>query len=108
MTRTLLALSLSALLLGGCAFVETTDSGEKVRVLDSNEVSTCKRLGLTRVTVLESIAGVPRPAETIQDELDTLARNSASDMGGDTVVRTAAPIAGEQTFNVYKCIDPNG
>ena len=106
MSRTFPALPLSliaGLLLGGCAFVETTSKGETVRVAATDEISDCQRLGQTRVTVLDHVAGIPRPPATMEKELTTLARNSAGKMGGDTVVAMGEMIKGEQTFRIYSC-----
>jgi hypothetical protein len=37
-----------------------------------------------------------------------MARNSASRMGGDTIVPLTVIEAGQQTFVVYKCVNPDG
>jgi hypothetical protein len=38
--------------------------------------------------------------------MQALARNSAADMGGDTVVPVSEIQDGKQTFEVYKCVNP--
>ncbi|MEM7208511.1 MAG: DUF4156 domain-containing protein [Pseudomonadota bacterium] len=106
LTVTLIA-TVATIGLSGCAFVDKTDGGKKVRVLTSAEVTTCRKIGNTRTSVTASVAGIERPAETVANELETVGRNSAAEMGGDTIV-AATPIEdGKQSFHVYKCVDPN-
>ena len=98
----------TGLIISGCASIEMSSGGEKVRVLAPNDVTSCKHLGKTNNSVTAKVAGVKRPIETIEGELMTMARNSASDMGGDTIVPLTVLTDGKQSFNIYKCIDPNG
>jgi hypothetical protein len=97
-------LAAAALLGAGCTWVDTTPQGEKVRVLAADEVTRCERVGHTNVSVKASVAGVNRGKEKVQGELDTLARNSAPDLGGDTVVRASPLEGGRQTYDVYRCL----
>ena len=95
----LLCLSVSA-----CAWVKLTPDGEKVRVLDVAEVSTCKELGNTTVSLLAKVAGFNRNEDQVAKELSMLARNAAADMGGDTIVPISAVQEGKRSYAVYKCI----
>ena len=97
----------TGLIISGCASVKLSSGGEKVRVLSPNEVSSCKLLGKTSNSVMAKVV-VDRPIETIESELMTMGRNGASDMGGDTIVPLTVVTDGKQSFNIYKCIDPNG
>ena len=94
-----MCLSMSA-----CAWVTLTPAGEKVRVLDSTEVTTCKELGHTTVALLAKVAGINRNEEEVKKELAMLTRNSAADMGGDTVVAISEVKEGKRTYTVYKCV----
>lgn len=91
-------------LLSACTWVKLTPGGEKVRVLSSNEVSSCKKLGKTLVTLKTKIAGVKRNADKVKREMETMARNSAVSMDGDTVVPVSDIMDGQQVFAVYRCI----
>ncbi len=93
-----------SLLIGGCSWVKTTAEGEKVRVLDHSEVTTCKELGHTTVSLIDKVAGIDRDPEKVAEELRILARNSAARIGGDTVVPISAISQGEQRFSVYRCV----
>jgi hypothetical protein len=94
----------SALLLSACAFVDLSPEGEKVRILDSNEVATCKNLGKTTASTQEKALGVRRHDKAINNELTSLARNTAAKMGGDTIVAESPEAGGKQTFLIYKCV----
>jgi hypothetical protein len=94
----------TCLYLSGCTWVDLTAEGETVRVLSAVEVEKCKRVGKTTVTTAGAVGVLERYPEKIQSELDTLARNSAKDLGGDTVVPVAAPVEGRQVYEVYRCL----
>ena len=94
--------------LSGCATSGLNEAGEKVRVLDPQEVTSCRKLGETNTQVTANLAGIPRPIETITKELRVVARNAAGRMGGDTVVPLTVITDGQQTFEVFKCINPEG
>jgi hypothetical protein len=96
-------LLLFVLLLAGCSFVQPSKSGANVRVATAEQVGSCQRLGQTTVSTLARVGGLPRYESSIQEELNTLARNSAADMGGDTVVPVEPVKEGKQTFIIYRC-----
>lgn len=90
--------------LTACTWVQLTEQGEKVRILSSDEVSSCQKLGQTTSTTKASVAGVSRHPNAITDELNTLARNSAINLKGDTVVPSGEIQDGQQTYLVYRCV----
>lgn len=102
-----LTLIAATFLLSACSGIKLTDSGEKVRVLDPGEVSSCRKLGKTNNAVTARVV-VERPEEAIAKELRILARNSAAGMGGDTIVPLTVVENGQQSFEVYKCVNPDG
>ncbi len=92
-----------ALLLGACTWVDLTRQGEQVQVLDATQVSKCEKRGETTVSLLAKLAGIERNADKVQQELNTLARNSAVTLEGDAVVPITSVENGQQTFAVYRC-----
>lgn len=96
--------AMSCVLLAGCSWVKMTPGGEKVRVLEASEVSTCKHLGDSTVSLMSKVAGINRNEKKVQKELLMLARNAGAEMGGDTVVVASEVKDGQQTFAVYKCV----
>lgn len=95
-----------ALSIVSCTWVKTTPEGEKVRVLSTDEVSSCKKLGKTEVSLKHRVAGFKRNQDKVKTELETLARNTAVNMDGDTVVPVTESNEGKQTFAIYRCINP--
>jgi hypothetical protein len=104
--KKVIAYTLLGMLLQACAWVTLTPEGEKARVLSAGEVTGCKKLGKTTVSVKGDIAGMERLPDRVKAELEILARNSAADLGGDTVVPVGQPEDGRQVFEVYRCVNP--
>ena len=92
--------------LQACTWIDLTPEGEKVRVLAADEVSSCKKLGIVRTTLKDKVIGVERNSKKVKKEMEALARNSAVDLGGDTVVPASEISDGKQAFDVYKCVNP--
>lgn len=104
--KTHILIPLLALTLTACTWVKLTPEAEKVRVLSASEVQTCKKKGQTTVSLKADIAGFARNREKVKKELETLARNSALDLNGDTIVPASEIENGKQVFDVYRCINP--
>ncbi len=101
----LIALAAAAVV-AGCTWVKLTPGGEKVRVLESSEVASCKHVGKTTAYGKAKVAGIQRDEVEVAWELESLARNSAAEMGGDTIV-PATPVTGDKrVFDVYRCVGP--
>lgn len=102
--KTLLAAACAATL-GGCSFVDVQPEAEDILVLSNERVQKCERLGETRVSVAAKIGFIERRTEDVRKDLEGLARNSAADMGGDTVSPESAIENGKQTYGIYDCVD---
>ena len=103
LTTLFLLLSLNA-----CTWVPLSQQGEQVELTTPEAVSGCKRIGKTTVSTLSKLAGMDRHHESMQDELNKLARNSAVELGGDTVVPLSPIEEGRQVFGVYQCKGASG
>ena len=101
--RNIISLGLVLLFLSACTWVELTPEAESVRIVEAVYVANCKLAGTTTVTVKADVASFKRDAEKIKSELETLARNEAIRLKGDTLVAATDIQDGEQTFKVYKC-----
>jgi len=101
--RKIIGLGLVVLLLSACSWVKMTPEGEEVTVAKAAHVANCKFAGTTTVSVKSDVVSFKRDAETMKTELETLARNEASKLKGDTIVPVTEIKDGEQTFKVYKC-----
>lgn len=102
--RAMVAGTLVALALQGCAWVKLTPEGENIRLLGQDEVGACTHVGSTTATLKHTIAGFHRSDARMQREFAALARNAASELGGDTVVPASEPENGRQTFDIYRCM----
>lgn len=94
--------------LSACAWVKPTDRGARVKVAEAGDVGHCRKVGSTTVSVLDNVVGMPRGYRTLAEELSTLARNEAPNLGGDTVVPTSDIVNGQQQFDVYDCEPDEG
>ena len=101
--RNIISLGLVLLFLSACTWVELTPEAESVRIVEAVHVANCKLAGTTTVTIKADVASFKRDAEKIKTELETLARNEAIRLKGDTLVAATEIQDGEQTFKVYKC-----
>ena len=106
--KTNISIIAATILLSACSGLKLTPDGEKIRVLQPSEVNSCRELGKTNTSVTATVVGIERPDDTIAKELIIIASNGAARMGGDTIVPLTVVEAGQQTFIVYKCIDPDG
>jgi hypothetical protein len=99
-------LLLTSLLLTACTWVKVDEEGQGVTVVSSAPES-CRRLGTTTSITRAEIASIDRSSKKVATEMETLARNAAARMGGDTIVaESEVSKAGEQTFIVYRCSAP--
>lgn len=89
---------------GGCSFVSVDPGAEDVLVLKADRTADCERLGQTRVSVATKIGFIKRGKPAISDNLETLARNSAAEMGGDTITAETEVSDGKQTFGIFDCV----
>jgi len=96
------AVLITAISMTACTWVKPTDEAINVRVLYHNQVEHCQQIGRTTVSVLDAIAFI-HPEDQVTEELETLARNSAAEIHGDSVVAISKVIDGEQVYNIYQC-----
>ncbi|MBX9872749.1 MAG: DUF4156 domain-containing protein [Burkholderiaceae bacterium] len=103
--KLLMPLALSALLLGGCSSTMIGErlGADQVVLADATQVSKCRSLGRTTLSVLSSLGPITRSAEAVEDNLLQMARNEAVDKGGDTVVKGASMEYGKRSYEIFKC-----
>ncbi|HEB57564.1 MAG TPA: DUF4156 domain-containing protein [Gammaproteobacteria bacterium] len=93
----------SSLIVSACTWVELTPEGNKVQIASPEQVKNCRKVASSTVSVKAEVATIARDIGTIQEELATLARNSASDLGGNVVVPVSKVNQGKQIFVIYDC-----
>jgi hypothetical protein len=94
---------LGALLASGCTWVEPQPGASAVTLVQPSHVANCKSIGTTVSQVKHKVGPFYRSEKKVVEELLTLARNSALDLGGDTLVAESGPIDGTQKFRIFKC-----
>jgi hypothetical protein len=87
----------------GCTWVDAKPGSSKVTLVMPEHVTQCRPLGMTTSQVKDKVGSYHRDEETVTEELLTLAKNSAVDLGGDTLVADGGPVDGSQKFTIYKC-----
>lgn len=98
------SLLLLATILAGCTWVDATPQGERVRLVPADRVADCEKLGDISTFTKADVAGLDRNAEKVRQELNTLARNEAADMGADTIVAASSVSEGRRDYVVYRCL----
>ncbi len=86
-----------------CSWVKLTPEGERVAVASKEDIASCQKVGKTTVSLKAKIVGINRKSEKVEGELRFLARNSAAQMGGNTVLAASDIENGEKAFEVYQC-----
>lgn len=104
MKKTMLLGLAGATLLSGCTFVEPTPHAEDVLVLKPHQARECEQLRRSTSQVLDKVWFVNRNKEKMAEELETLARNTAAELGGNAVVADSEiEEGGKQRFIIYNC-----
>ncbi len=90
-------------LLTACSFVDLDPQAKDIVVQnDSDALKNCESLGNISVSVW-SKAETFQSQKTVEDQLDTLAKNQAASLGGNTIKASSEINNGQRTYNVYKC-----
>jgi len=92
-----------ALLGASCTWVEPMEGTEGIALVKYTAAQKCQKLGATTSQVKDSVGFVQRGNKKVTTELVTLAKNSAINMGGDTITALGPEQDGAQKFGIYKC-----
>ena len=87
----------------GCTWIDPIAGASAVTLVQPSHVVNCQSIGTTISQVANKIGFVNRSDDKVTEELLTLAKNSAVEMGGDTLVAEGGPSEGTQKFRIYKC-----
>lgn len=102
--RLLTILILAAAMTGCTTWVKLEEGAESIRLAEAADVAQCEKVGKTTVSVQDRVGWYqPRPKQ-MEEELANLARNSALETGGDTIVADSPVDDGRQRFSVYRCL----
>jgi hypothetical protein len=85
-----------------CTWVHMAPGASAVRV-SPTEPAGCEKRGEVEVSVKHSVAFIERNQLRVREELETLARNEAPGLQGDTIHPLSDPARGAQRFAVWRC-----
>ena len=95
----------SAIALASCSFVSLNPGAKDITVShDSKTLSQCKFLGNTNVSIW-SKAETFQSDDTVEEQLDILARNEAATMNGNVVIPDSKITNGKRSYKVYNCLN---
>ncbi|MGV8836757.1 DUF4156 domain-containing protein [Cellvibrio sp.] len=104
MKKTTLLLAAIVSLTSACSWVKVSEQGASVAVANAANVRNCEKVRTVNVKVKDNFVGsMKRSPEKVATELTNLARNEATQFGGDTIVPASLVKDGRQSFDVYKC-----
>lgn len=103
MKKTMLLGLAATVLVSGCSFVKLSPHADDVLVLKPHQTRECEQLRRSSSQVLDKVWFVNRNRERMAEELETLARNTAAELGGNAVVVDSEIEAGRQRFIIYNC-----
>lgn len=104
MIRPVLLAVFATALLAGCSWVDLKPGADRVNLRSSSQVHSCERLGATTTSVRDRVGFYNRNSDKVGEELADLARNSALELGGDTIVPDGPIDDGERRFIIYRCL----
>ena len=87
----------------GCTWVPLTDEGGNVRILQVSAAADCQKISTVSSKTADRVVIFPRSDRKVREELESLARNEATELGGDAVVPVGTEKEGRQSFDVYRC-----
>ena len=89
--------------LASCTWVKTNPEAESVRIVPTDRVVGCAKLGEITAYTKAVVAGVNRKASKIQEELASLAKIEAAEMSADTITAISKVVNGRQAYMAYRC-----
>lgn len=87
----------------GCTWVKPVEGTEAVALVKPEVVQNCQSLGKTTVQVKDRVAFINRRDAKVAEELLTMARNEAVELGADSIVVLSEETDGKQAYGMYKC-----
>lgn len=100
-----MVISATAASIVGCAssFIDIKSGSENVSLLESQQVAGCELKAKVTSSVLSKVGFISRSAEGVEENLLQMAKNSAVEEGGDTLVKGDSTEFGKRTFSIYNC-----
>lgn len=90
--------------LNACTWVKLTEAGAQVRVIDADEAARCIKKGEVTASVRDEVGPYSRNRQKVLDEVETLARNDARDLGANAILALGDLDSGERRYAAYDCL----
>lgn len=88
--------------LAGC-WVTPSPVSKNVAVVNGVQVAHCRLVGKADLSVPDKLGTLQRVSDDMENDLQTLARNQAINVGGDTVAPLSVQDGGKQSWGYYAC-----
>ena len=87
----------------GCTWVPLTDKGRDVRILQASQAADCQKVGTVHCKTADRVVIFARSDRKMREELESLARNEAAELGGNGIVPIGTMKDGRKSFDAYRC-----
>ncbi len=102
-SKIILPAALLSLSLGACTWVDLDEAAKNVEVVKPAQAAHCEQLRKTTSQVMDKVWFMNRNKPKMAEELETLARNTAVEFGGNAVTPDSEIVDGKQTFIILDC-----
>ncbi len=89
----------------GCSLFRSVQEADDVRVVHTADVQDCTEIATTEVSLTPGTMESHRSDEDVAGALETLAREAAAQIGGNTAVARSEIDNRSQLFTVYRCTE---
>jgi hypothetical protein len=89
----------------GCSsqLIKAKEGADLIKLVEQSDTTGCEGKGSVTVSVLTKLGFFTRSVESVEENLIQLARNSAVDVGGNTIVKGELLEFGKRSFLVFQC-----
>ena len=89
--------------LTACAAVTPHENADQISIVKPEHTADCTKITTTNVGVTNKVGVYNRSDEVVENDLITLGKNRATEIGGDTIVVKEPMKDGKMSFDIYKC-----
>ena len=96
---------LTALVLLGCSshLIKAKKGADSIKLIEHSDSLACQEKGVVTVSVLTKVGFFTRSVEAVEENLVQLARNSAVEIGGNSIVKGEVSEFGKRSFSIFEC-----